>query len=79
MRTRRDFLRFGTSGLAAAVAGDTVATAEISTAQNTRRFHGTKTVVPKAGALLVFKLRRPEAQTERAPAVWGPFLREAIP
>jgi trans-2,3-dihydro-3-hydroxyanthranilate isomerase len=39
MRTRRDFLQFGASGLAAAVAGTTVAPAETVAALDTRRLH----------------------------------------
>src|SRR5215471_11118252 len=39
MWTRRDFLQLGTSGLTAAVAGTTVAPAEIAAAHKGRRFH----------------------------------------
>jgi trans-2,3-dihydro-3-hydroxyanthranilate isomerase len=39
MRTRRDFLQLGASGLAAAVAGTTAAPAETAATPNTRRFH----------------------------------------
>ena len=39
MWTRRDLIQLGTSGLTAAVAGTTVAAAEIAAAHKVRRFH----------------------------------------
>jgi trans-2,3-dihydro-3-hydroxyanthranilate isomerase len=39
MWTRRDFIQLGTSGFTAAVAGTTVAPAEIAASQKARRFH----------------------------------------